>query len=75
MHACPRHKDCGGGPHGFTLLELMLALVIMAMVLTMVYSAFSASSRACRFGVERAQIFHTARIAMQDIVQSIENID
>ena len=60
---------------GFTLLELMLALVIMALVLTMVYSAFSAGSRACRFGGERAQIFHTARMAMQDILQSIENID
>jgi len=75
MHAGTRHIGCGSGPRGFTLLELMLALVIMAMVLTMVYSAFSASSRACRFGVERAQIFHTARIAMQDILQSIENID
>jgi len=60
---------------GFTLLELMLALVIMALVLTMVYSAFSAGSRACRFGGERAQIFHTARMAMQDMLQAIENID
>lgn len=60
---------------GFTLLELMLALLIMALVLTMVYSAFSAGSRACRFGSERAQIFHTARMAMQDILQAIENID
>ena len=60
---------------GFTLLELMLAITIMAMVLVSVYAAFSASSKACRFGASRAQIFHSARIAMQDILNAIENVE
>ena len=60
---------------GFTILEVLLSSVIVAMVLTIVYAAFSVGSRACRFGAERAQIFHTARIAMQDIIQSIENLE
>lgn len=60
---------------GFTLLELMLAITMMAMVLLSVYAAFSAGSKACRFGASRAQIFHTARIAMQDILNAIENVE
>ena len=62
-------------PAGFTLLELMLAITIMAMVLVSVYAAFSAGSKACRFGASRAQIFHSARIAMQDILTAIENVE
>ncbi len=65
----------GKAKTGFTILEVLLSVVIVALVLTMIYSAFSAGSKACRFGSERAQIFHTARLAMQDIVQSIENIE
>ena len=49
-------------------------MIIVALVLTIVYSAFSAGSRVCKFGSQRAQIFHSARLAMQDIIQSIENL-
>lgn len=62
-------------PSGFTLLELMLAITIMSMVLVSVYAAFSAGSKACRFGASRAQIFHSARVAMQDILNAIENVE
>ena len=63
-------------PHaGFTVLEVLLSVMIVGLVLTIVYSAFRAGSRACQFGSERAQIFHTARIAMQDIIGSIENLE
>ncbi len=65
----------GEAEAGFTILEVLLSVVIVALVLTMIYSAFSAGSKACRFGSERAQIFHTARLAMQDIIQSIENLE
>ncbi len=67
-----RHKS---GIAGFTILELMLATVIVAMILTIVYSAFSVGSKACQIGGERAQIFHTARLAMQDIILSLENLE
>lgn len=60
---------------GFTILELLLSMTIVALILTVVYSAFTAGSRACTAGGERAQIFHTARLAMQDIIQSIENVE
>jgi len=36
---------------------------------------FRAGSKATQFGSERAQLFHTARIAMQDIIQAIENLE
>ena len=56
-------------------MELMLATIIVAMLLTIVYSAFSVGSKACQIGGERAQIFHTARLAMQDIILSLENLE
>jgi len=60
---------------GFTILEILISMVIVALVMTIVYSAFSAGSKVCSFGSQRAQIFHSARLAMQDIIQSIENLE
>ena len=60
---------------GFTILEVLVSMIIVALVMTIVYSAFSAGSKVCNFGSQRAQIFHSARLAMQDIVQSIENLE
>ncbi len=59
---------------GFTILEVLVSMIIVALVMTIVYSAFSAGSKVCSFGSQRAQIFHSARLAMQDIIQSIENL-
>jgi len=59
---------------GFTILEVLVSMIIVALVMTIVYSAFSAGSQVCSFGSQRAQIFHSARLAMQDIIQSIENL-
>lgn len=64
-----------GRQNGFTIIEVLISMVIVAMILTIVYAAFTAGSRACQHGSERAQIFHTARIAMQDIISSVENLE
>ena len=69
------HKSKRALPKGFTILEVLISMIIVALVLTIVYSAFSAGSRVCKFGSQRAQIFHSARLAMQDIIQSIENLE
>ena len=58
---------------GFTIIEILLSIIILVMLLTVVHTSFRAGSKACRFGTQRAQIFHTARLAMQDIIESIEN--
>ena len=60
---------------GFTIIELMLATIIVAMIMTIVYSAFNVGSKACKIGSQRVQIFHTARLAMQDIILSLENLE
>ncbi len=60
---------------GFTILEVLVSMIIVALVMTIIYSAFSAGSKVCSFGSQRAQIFHSARLAMQDIIQSIENLE
>ena len=72
MKLYPKHKIKADG---FTIMELMLATIIVAMLMTIVYSAFSVGSKACQVGGERAQIFHTARLAMQDIILSLENLE
>ena len=61
--------------NGFTILEVLVSMIIVALVMTIIYSAFSAGSKVCKFGSKRAQIFHSARLAMQDIIQSIENLE
>jgi len=65
-------RKCSGG---FTILEVLISMIIVALVMTIVYSAFSVGSKVCSFGSKRAQIFHSARLAMQDIIQSIENLE
>lgn len=60
---------------GFTLLELLISVTIVALIVTVVYSAFTAGTRSAQHGSERAQIFHAARIAMQDIITTIENME
>jgi len=67
-------KTKNNASYGFTILEVLVSMIIVALVMTIIYSAFSAGSRVCNFGSQRAQIFHSARLAMQDIIQSIENL-
>jgi len=61
--------------NGFTILEVLVSMIIVALIMTIIYSAFSAGSKVCNFGSRRAQIFHSTRLAMQDIIQSIENLE
>lgn len=61
------------GCRGFTLLELLVAISILAMVSVLIYSAF-ASMRRTKEGLERVQDrYREGRIAMQRVTRELQS--
>lgn len=60
---------------GFTILELLLTMSIMVMVMTMIQSALAISSKVCTGGRDRAQLFHGARLAMDEMLSAFANME
>ena len=60
---------------GFTILELLLTMSIMVMVMTMIQSALAISSKVCTGGRDRAQLFHGARLAMDEMLSAFSNME
>jgi len=56
---------------GFSLLEIMLALTIFAMVLTAIYASWMSILRATKVGSEAAADVQRSRIAMQTLEDSL----
>ena len=50
---------------GFTLIEILLALVLLALLMTAAYSGFSASNRAVRRGEESIDATNKVRVTQQ----------
>jgi general secretion pathway protein J len=60
-------------PRGFTLLELLVAISILAMVSVLIYGAFSAMRRT-KEGLERIQDrYREGRIAMQRVTRELSS--
>ncbi len=57
----------GQGCRGFTLLEILLAMVMLALVVSMIAIALSGSLQVIDATEEQGEIYHRARIAMQRI--------
>jgi prepilin-type N-terminal cleavage/methylation domain-containing protein len=60
------------GASGFTLLELMLAIVIVALLLASVYGALSRTTSSKERAEERAEVFSSARQAVLKMASDIE---
>ncbi|MEO8604825.1 MAG: prepilin-type N-terminal cleavage/methylation domain-containing protein, partial [bacterium] len=60
------------GAGGFTLLELLLAVVILGLVLATVYGALSRTESSKRHAEERAELFSSGRQAVLRIAGDIE---
>jgi type II secretion system protein J len=56
---------------GFTLLELLIALIIFATVIAAVYSLFDTSRKLVSRADYRSQLFQTARAALQSIEEDV----
>jgi prepilin-type N-terminal cleavage/methylation domain-containing protein len=61
-----------GGAGGFTLLELMLAIVIVGLLLASVYGALSRTTSSKEIAEERAEVFSNARQAVLKMANDIE---
>jgi prepilin-type N-terminal cleavage/methylation domain-containing protein len=62
----------GRAPHGFTLLEVLLATAILAIIVTIVYGAVARSLRAKNRAEGRAELYAAGREAVLKIADEIE---
>jgi len=58
---------------GFTLAEILVAIVILAIVMTIVYRVFSASYSALRQVSPEKDPFHTARVILDRMADEIQS--
>jgi general secretion pathway protein J len=60
-------------PDGFTLAEILIAIFIFAVVLTMIYTSYTGSFRVVDETESQAEIYRMARIAMERMVEDLES--
>jgi type II secretion system protein J len=58
---------------GFTLLEILIAMVILAIVMVTVYAAFTSNVEAIHRARQQTQIFQMARIALDRMTKDLES--
>ena len=59
--------------HGFTLLEIMLATVILALVVSMITLSLSGSLRVVEATRDQGDLYYRAQVAMERIGQDLES--
>ncbi len=59
--------------HGFTLIEIMLAMAILAVVMSLLYTAYTRTYRNITTTESQAQIYEMARITMLRITEDLES--
>jgi type II secretion system protein J len=56
---------------GFTLVEILISLAILAMIVTSTFTIFRSSTKSWQKGEERSERYHTARVAVGKMAQEI----
>ncbi|MGC8885634.1 MAG: prepilin-type N-terminal cleavage/methylation domain-containing protein [Verrucomicrobiia bacterium] len=69
-----RIKICTSGDRGFTLVEILLAMTIFAMVLTSIYSCWLAILRGSKAAQETAAAVQRSRIAIKAIEDALTTV-
>ena len=69
----PERYKPGNKQHGFTLLEILLAMVILAIVTSLLYKAYTDTYRNITTTETQARIYEMARITMLRIVEDLES--
>ncbi len=62
---------CSSSIDGFTLLEIMLAILILAMVVSMVTLSLSGSIKVIDATMEQGEVYYRAQVAMERISQDL----
>jgi general secretion pathway protein J len=58
---------------GFTLLEILIAIVIFATLLTTIYASYTGTFKVINDTESQAEIYRTARIAMERMIEDLES--
>ena len=66
-----RPRPSGLGPWAFTLIEIMVAIAIFSLILTAIYSSWTAILRASKTGIEAAASAQRARITIRVLEDSL----
>jgi prepilin-type N-terminal cleavage/methylation domain-containing protein len=61
-------------PKGFTLLEILIAMVILVLILSTLYSAYTGTFRIINETESRTEIYEMARIALERMVEDLESV-
>jgi prepilin-type N-terminal cleavage/methylation domain-containing protein len=56
---------------GFTLVEVMIAAAILALIVTMLYGAFAGSLKTMEISTEGAEVYRKARVVLNRMAQEI----
>jgi general secretion pathway protein J len=62
------------GNSGFTLLEILISIVIFATLLTTIYASYTGTFRVINDTESHAEIYRTARIAMERMIEDLESV-
>jgi len=63
----------GGARRGLTLIELLLAISLMAVIASVTYFSFAAGTRAWRTGTEAANSLHHADYVLEQLVMGLRS--
>ncbi|MBA7694115.1 hypothetical protein ES703_102720 [subsurface metagenome] len=69
----PTNSTNTSNPSGFTLAEILIAIFIFAVVLTMIYTSYTGTFRVVNETESQAEIYRMARIAMERMVEDLES--
>ena len=69
-----RSPTCGENRHGFTLIEILVAIFIFGVVLSTIYSSFLGTSRVVNETEYEAEIYGMARITLDRMLEDLESV-
>ncbi len=61
----------GEDPKGFTLVEILVAVTILSIILTIIYGSFAASTKSISTCRERSDIYQIARLSLDRMAEDI----
>ncbi|MEE9612753.1 MAG: type II secretion system protein [Desulfatiglandales bacterium] len=67
-------KSINLGPKGFTLLEILIAMSIIVLILSTLYTAYTGTFRIIRETESGTEIYEMARIVLERMVEDLESV-
>jgi prepilin-type N-terminal cleavage/methylation domain-containing protein len=74
MNSPARQRIWRRAPHGFTLMEVLLAVTILSLVMTVVYSTWHTAFAAWKRGQDTMETFQRQRVVMETLAELVKSI-